>query len=129
MPAASSEWADLSGLTHRGFGGPLWGKEFAVILPWTDHAGALEVAERMRSAEQALAIQHAHSPFEKILTVSVGVETVCPTARADTFDLIRLADSALYRSKLSGRNRVSSINEDPRPESSATTQSTEIIPL
>jgi diguanylate cyclase (GGDEF)-like protein len=104
------------------------GEEFAVILPWTDHAGALEVAERMRIAVQALAIQHAHSPFNKMLTVSVGVATVCPTARADTFDLIRLADRALYRSKASGRNRVSSINEDPGPESRATTQSTEIIP-
>jgi diguanylate cyclase (GGDEF)-like protein len=104
------------------------GEEFAVILPWTDHAGALEVAERMRSAVQALAIQHAHSPFNKMLTVSVGVATVCPTAQADTFDLIRLADRALYRSKASGRNRVSSINEDPGPESSAIAQSTEIIP-
>ena len=104
------------------------GEEFAVILPWTDHAGAVEVAERMRSAVQALAIHHEYSPFNKMLTVSVGVATVCPTARAETFDLIRLADRALYRSKVNGRNRVSSINEDPPPESGVTAQSTETVP-
>lgn len=76
------------------------GEEFVLVLPDTDRAGALAMAERVRSAV-------ATGPWDKRgITVSVGVSTVT----ADTPDagaLVQEADVALYRSKQAGRNRVS----------------------
>jgi diguanylate cyclase (GGDEF)-like protein len=83
------------------------GEEFGVILPWTDHAGAMEVAERMRKAVEQLKIVHARSTIGQALTVSVGVATLYPEPRAKAASLLEMADKALYRSKTDGRNRVS----------------------
>lgn len=77
------------------------GEEFAVILPDTDHGGAMVLAERLRRAV-------AEAAWDKRpVTVSVGVSTLT-TATADTATLIREADEALYQSKQAGRNRVES---------------------
>jgi diguanylate cyclase (GGDEF)-like protein/PAS domain S-box-containing protein len=75
------------------------GEEFAVLLPDTELAGAMVLAERCRRAVAA-------EPWERrLVTVSIGVATVTgDTPTAD--DLVRRADEALYRSKQAGRNRV-----------------------
>jgi diguanylate cyclase (GGDEF)-like protein/PAS domain S-box-containing protein len=75
------------------------GEEFAVVLPDTDHAGAMVLAERLRRAV-------AGGSWEKRpVTISVGVSTLGPdTPDADA--LVQEADDALYRSKQAGRNRV-----------------------
>ncbi|MFZ4874094.1 diguanylate cyclase [Janthinobacterium sp. Mn2066] len=85
------------------------GEEFAVIMPNTDTAGALEVAETIRAAVVALQIPHAASAID-VVTLSLGVATVYPDqqAGAGNADLIRQADACLYQSKNSGRNRASS---------------------
>lgn len=75
------------------------GEEFAVILPHTDRAGALVVAERLRTA-----IESADWPYRPI-TVSIGGATLQPHLR-DGAALLAEADCALYRSKTGGRNRV-----------------------
>ncbi len=75
------------------------GEEFAVILPQTDEAGSLVIAERLRS--KIAAADWALRP----VTVSVGVCTLTlDTPTPDT--LIACADKALYCSKEAGRNRV-----------------------
>jgi diguanylate cyclase (GGDEF)-like protein len=83
------------------------GEEFAVVLPGTDHAGALCVAESIRKALVALAIPHTASPLG-IVTISLGVATARPSGErgVDKLELIRDADAMLYRSKSGGRNRV-----------------------
>lgn len=48
------------------------GEEFAVLLPGTDAAGALAIAEHLRSAVAALGIPHAGSPSGQV-TASIGV--------------------------------------------------------
>lgn len=80
------------------------GEEFAVVLPDTDSRGALDVAEKMRSAVESRAILHLGSSHG-IVTLSVGCATLTPQQKAGAFDLVRTADSALYRAKAAGRNR------------------------
>ncbi|CAG1001457.1 partial putative diguanylate cyclase DgcQ, partial [Rhodocyclaceae bacterium] len=82
----------------------LGGEEFAVLLPGTDHAAALEAAERLRQAVAAAEVTVA--PDTKVrFTASFGVATLFdPSATVDT--LLNQADHALYEAKHLGRNRV-----------------------
>ena len=82
------------------------GEEFAVILPSTDHQGALEVGERIRASVQLLAIPHAGSQDHGCVTVSVGIATTVPSLDESSDTLLSRADNALYTAKRSGRNRV-----------------------
>lgn len=75
------------------------GEEFAVVLPETDALGALVAAERIRRALES------HAWPLRPVTVSIGVCTL-HSGLADADALLAAADSALYRSKAAGRNRV-----------------------
>jgi diguanylate cyclase (GGDEF)-like protein len=81
------------------------GEEFALVLPLTDHAGAIATAERIRSAIAAQRIEHNGSDI-KIVTVSIGVATEAPLRSASSADLVNRADKALYSAKHAGRNTV-----------------------
>jgi diguanylate cyclase (GGDEF)-like protein len=81
------------------------GEEFAVILPLTELAGALKVAEQLRRRVEELAISDRPSPFH-VVTISCGVATSLPTTSQLAQDLIRLADEALYKAKQAGKNRT-----------------------
>lgn len=87
------------------------GEEFALILPNTDHAAAMRLAENARSAFDGLAIVHAGSALQANATASFGVATVVPAHLEAGEALIRRADQALYLAKTSGRNRVVSETE------------------
>jgi diguanylate cyclase (GGDEF)-like protein/PAS domain S-box-containing protein len=76
------------------------GEEFAVVLPDTDHAGSLVVAERLRRAVAGASWPH------RAVTISIGSAT-SDAGETDGPTLIKEADAALYRSKAEGRNRVS----------------------
>ncbi|TAN65348.1 MAG: sensor domain-containing diguanylate cyclase [Methylobacter sp.] len=86
------------------------GEEFVALLSNINESQALEIAERVRKAIQTLAI--AFNDVFISVTVSIGVSTYVPDSRAVLTDdeiierLIKSADSALYRAKHSGRNRV-----------------------
>ena len=82
------------------------GEEFAVILPDTEAAGAMVMAERVRRAVHALGIVHPDT-VAGVATVSIGVAAVWPR-RHDLSPqaLIALADAALYQAKHDGRNRA-----------------------
>jgi diguanylate cyclase (GGDEF)-like protein len=78
------------------FAGRNDGEEFAVLLPDTDIAAALEIAERVRATIAEVSLPGADVP----VTVSVGVAALPDHAST----LERLADAALYVAKRQGRN-------------------------
>lgn len=83
------------------------GEEFVALLPETDIAGAIQLAEKMRAAVEALAIPHLYSSAAKVVTLSVGVDSHAPgRLKTDLRHLQECADQALYSAKAQGRNRV-----------------------
>ncbi|MCU1334677.1 MAG: response regulator receiver modulated diguanylate cyclase [Bryobacterales bacterium] len=92
------------------------GEEFAIVLPHTDRAGAVIVAERVRAAVAAAAIPHAASPVCGQVTLSIGVGCRTPHTKdgAHARTLIEEADRNLYAAKNHGRNQVSHlVDENP----------------
>ncbi len=105
------------------------GEEFAVLLPRTDRAHGVELAENIRqlteqqihvagrsrldhgdSAESAPPAKRRdrgtrHGESEHVVTVSIGVAAFPEDAQAE-LELIRVADQRLYHAKRAGRNRV-----------------------
>jgi diguanylate cyclase (GGDEF)-like protein len=80
--------------------GRIGGEEFAILLPETDVAGAVAVAERVRRSLRAVRLAHERSA----VTASFGVAQLAPGESGD--ELLRRADVALYRAKGEGRNTV-----------------------
>lgn len=76
------------------------GEEFVALLPDTDLAGAIGVAQLMEDTVRALALPHPG--VEGCVTISLGV-----SAAIDGAGLVEAADRALYLAKAAGRGRVS----------------------
>lgn len=81
------------------------GEEFVVVLPETDLAGALAVAERIRSTTESFPHVVGDHGERVMQTVSLGVATY-PIHASDGASLIEAADQAMYRAKRTGKNRV-----------------------
>jgi diguanylate cyclase (GGDEF)-like protein len=74
------------------------GEEFAIILPNTDTAGAVNLAQQIQDLLQKLAILHA-ATTEGQITVSIGIATTIPHLEASPEALIQATDRALYDAK------------------------------
>ncbi len=81
------------------------GEELAVITPETDAGGAAQLAERMREAIEGLRIPRLDGQGELSITASFGVASM-PDSASNKASLIAAADTALYRAKRAGKNRV-----------------------
>jgi diguanylate cyclase (GGDEF)-like protein len=81
------------------------GEEF-VLLVNGDAEGALEVAERIREAVRGAGLQATENPPERLITVSLGVVSLSEETRS-LERLIAMADAEMYRSKKTGKDRVS----------------------
>lgn len=90
---------------ERDLVGRFGGEEFACVMEDVDEATAAGVAERMRNAVAGLPPRSLGNSVQTI-TLSAGV--ACRRARpGDTAsDLLREADTAMYRAKAAGRNRI-----------------------
>ena len=90
------------------------GEEFAMVLPQTNRAGAVQVAERVRAAVAAAVLPHAGSPVRNQVTVSIGVACATPRPKGptDAWTLIEEADRQLYLAKHRGRDQVSYQHEE-----------------
>ncbi len=74
------------------------GEEFLLILPQTNKAGALRIADRIRAAVED------HRFFGDIrITVSGGLKQY---GGGDAEELIQQADQNLYQAKAAGKNRI-----------------------
>jgi len=82
------------------------GEEFACILPETDRAGGMALAERLRLAVTDARIIHEASPVRGEITISLGVATLIPDYIRKPPVLVEIADDALYDAKRAGRNCV-----------------------
>ncbi len=82
------------------------GEEFAVVLFDTGRDEALRIGEEIRAQVRALTLAHAGSPVAPVLTVSVGIASMVPTAERNCAGLLQLADQALYSAKDGGRDRA-----------------------
>jgi diguanylate cyclase (GGDEF)-like protein len=85
--------------------GRFGGEEFVVLLRNADRASAAIAGERIRQEVRDAAFTVSASADTLKLTISVGVASF-PEAVHDARNLLHDADLAVYRSKLSGRNRV-----------------------
>jgi len=79
------------------------GEEFAIIMVETAREGGMMVAERLRTAIEAL--DFADSGITRKVTISAGLACF-PADAPDERTLIERADEALYRAKREGKNRV-----------------------
>ncbi|EKS30900.1 sensor domain-containing diguanylate cyclase [Afipia felis] len=82
------------------------GEEFVLLLPNTELAGALKLAEGIRKRVEDL------SADKWATTVSIGVACLVPDMAGSPKDLIAAADKALYQAKEQGRNRCMAIDDE-----------------
>jgi len=86
------------------------GEELAAILPHTDLEGAIQLAESVCAAIAGLRVPHRENhEGGGIMTASIGVATALSRNGGTTQmpgALMQAADTALYKAKQRGRNRV-----------------------
>lgn len=84
------------------------GEEFITISSQVDADKASDLSERIRNT---LMQQKVHVGIEREVTCSVGVALAKPAQESvNAEELIKQADEALYKAKITGRNRVCSFN-------------------
>jgi two-component system cell cycle response regulator len=89
------------------------GEEFSAFLLDADLAQGIVAAERIRSEIERyeFSVIRQGKPSEKHhVTISIGV-AMFPNDSSDPIELVEMADSALYRAKREGRNRVRAYRE------------------
>ncbi|MBD2041581.1 diguanylate cyclase domain-containing protein [Microcoleus sp. FACHB-672] len=82
------------------------GEEFAIILPNTDAAGGVLVAESIVASIRELQLAHPNSRVSPFVTLSCGVAGTVPSYELMPARMIAVADKALYKAKAAGRDRV-----------------------
>jgi len=81
------------------------GEEFGVLLPATNPAGALVLAEKLRTTVEGMRYRVGSDSVS--VTISIGVTVclaTCTACRSDLNKLLGDADKALYQAKHAGRN-------------------------
>jgi diguanylate cyclase (GGDEF)-like protein len=89
------------------------GEELCVWLPSTNTEGAIKVAEDVRMSVEKMEFKANKGNFK--VTISIGVASADGAEPISFEDIIKRADEALYRSKHTGRNRVSVYVGEPEP--------------
>lgn len=95
------------------------GEEFAILLPNTNADGAKNIADKILQEIEKANIPHETSWVIPRVTVSMGVVTGVVQCKQDGYEFIDAADTLLYYSKESGRNKYTfaMMGEIPDPDS------------
>jgi diguanylate cyclase (GGDEF)-like protein len=103
--AALKTFVDAAGIIFRATDlfGRTGGEEFSALLPETDTANAVKVADRLREKVAGLRVITEGRAIH--YTVSIGL-TALGSDDESLRELVRRADQALYEAKRNGRNRV-----------------------
>lgn len=80
------------------------GEEFCLLTTGTVQSGAQILAERARKLVEGAEFEHGSNQIK--VTISIGIGTWDTSLEEDFEALIQRADTALYRAKAEGRNRV-----------------------
>jgi len=80
------------------------GDEFAIILPETELAEGLKVAEKLRSQASSVCL-NADKKIKTKISLSIGIAQA-EAKDDDAMSFLRRVDEALYQAKQQGRNRV-----------------------
>lgn len=83
--------------------GRVGGNEFALFLPSTDEYRGSLVAEKLRTAVEAIPFSIGDSNI--VLTISIGIADIQPHHKSPD-DMLRAAEYALRSAKQAGRNRA-----------------------
>lgn len=105
------EWQGVSHLRRTDVVARYGGEEFVILLPDTNKYGALVAAERLREIVAGTNLGNGYDPLT--VTMSFGIASM-PEDCSDGGHLIELADTAMYRAKQEGRNRVCIYDSDQR---------------
>jgi diguanylate cyclase len=83
------------------------GEEFAVVLPQTELADAVRLANQIRSkVESKKLVKKSNGDILGVITISIGAAQYDMKETAES--LVQRADACLYAAKRTGRNRVMS---------------------
>jgi len=99
-----------STVRHGDLTGRIGGEEFVAICLETDSEGVMQLAERLRADIESQAIKISGSGHVLRCTVTIGISSHFYDAHG-LEEALRQADSALYRGKAAGRNRVEAAND------------------
>jgi len=80
------------------------GEEFVIVMPHTDLAHGLNLAERLRQTIANTPVIHQQQKIR--CTISIGITQMRQDDDDNGSTLIARADQALYKAKETGRNRV-----------------------
>lgn len=96
----------------------LSGDEFAVLMPQTDTAGALQLGEALRAEVADGCSEWSGAAEDAAPTISVGIATFGTERLGGAEAVLVAADEAMYRAKEGGRNRIAFFEGDERDEAS-----------
>ncbi len=83
------------------------GEEFVVIMPVAGLSNALKKADKIRRSVESMNLDNIVSGQSLKMTISIGVASFPEHGTEfNTLVLVASADSALYKAKDGGRNRV-----------------------
>ena len=96
-----------SGLRSTDHVGRYGGEEFLLVLPETDLAGAVAVAEKARAlVERERFVDEEGKAVAVTLSIGLAAVDEMPREKLTAKELIAAADRSLYRAKDEGRNQV-----------------------
>lgn len=88
------------------------GDEFAVLMPGVEKEQALLVMEKLRAAfPHGIAVNAEEPQIVAHATISIGVAAYRDDG-ANVVELVRKADGAMFRAKMTGRNKVCLAREE-----------------